>query len=317
MIFLVTANGLGNRLRTIGSLQNLAQRTGQKLCVIWTKEYDLNARFSDLFEKQQDFSVWNLTVSKWFRNILCHYFLYSRRSKIFRALVVNGCYIQSHSETEMVEDLNKHKLIFVRTCYEFTKEYSLDSFRFNDDVKSRSLVRKELDDATEEENLIGVHIRRGDHVVSSEYSSSQMFEDYIENVRDKNTSTRFYIASDSVEEKENMKSKFGDSIIIQPVSSYARDTKEGIVESAVELYNLSCCSQIIGSFTSTFSEMAAKLGHSILKILVDEKKPPVQDWDCTRHRVPLVHLNKKEWAKYYFDYIPVVLGFKKHGSFVL
>lgn len=317
MIFYITANGLGNRLRTIGSLQDLAQKTGHKLCVIWTKEYDLNAGFSDLFEEQHDFFVWNLKVSKWFRNILCHYFLYPRISKLFRALVVNGCYIQSHSETEMVEDFKKHKLIFVRTCYEFTKKYSLDSFRFNGEVKSRSLVRKECYGIAAGKDLIGVHIRRGDHVVSSEYSSSKMFEDYIENLWGKNPNKHFYIASDSVEEKENLKLKFGDSIIIQPVSSYARDTKEGIVESAVELYNLSCCGQIVGSFTSTFSEMAARLGHSTLKILVDEKKPPVQDWDCTRHRVPLVHLNKKEWAKYYFDYIPVVLGFKKHGSFVL
>lgn len=310
MIIFITANGLGNRLRTIGSLQNVARKTGHKLFVVWSKEFDLNADFSDFFEPTEDFLVLNIKINKWTRNFLSHYFLYPRITKLLRALIVSASYIQSHSEIEMIDDFQKNKLILIRTCYEFTKQYNLDSFRFNNQVKQQSVIEK---NKICRENLIGIHIRRGDHAISSEYSSSELFEAYIKDVERKNQGKTFYIASDSVDEKEKLKCKYGTSVITQPVSSYDRGTKEGMIESAIELYNLSCCCLVVGSFTSTFSEMASRLGHSKLEILFDKKRKPIDDWDYARDRRTAMKLNRKEWIRYYFDYILVVLGYKRYN----
>lgn len=309
MIIFITANGLGNRLRTIGSLQEIARKTGHKLFVVWSKEFDLNAKFSDLFEPMDDFSYVDIKINKWTRNFLSHYFLYSRITKLFRALIVSAGYIQSHSEIEIIDDFKRHKLILIRTCYEFTKQYSLDSFCFNNLIKQKSIIVKNNICC---ENLIGIHIRRGDHVISSEYSSYELFEKYIKRIREEKPETFFYIASDSMTEKERLRRKYGFSIITQSVASFDRGTKEGMMESAIELYNLSCCRFVVGSFTSTFSEMAAKLGHSKLEILCDETKLPIDDWDYTREKGSVIKLNSKEWIRYYFDYILVVLGCKRY-----
>ena len=79
-------------------------------------------------------------------------------------------------------------------------------------------------------------------------------------------STRFYLASDSLDIKSIMKKEFGDRVILSE-GVLNRHSEEGILEAVLEIYSLSKTARIFGSYYSSYSEMAAKLGKIKLEVL--------------------------------------------------
>ena len=53
---------------------------------------------------------------------------------------------------------------------------------------------------------------------------------------------------------------FGDRIILHNKKDISRNSKEGMIDAAIDLYNLSICEKIYGSYRSSFSDMAAEIG---------------------------------------------------------
>jgi hypothetical protein len=75
-----------------------------------------------------------------------------------------------------------------------------------------------------------------------------------------------FILEDPVTEKAILIKKFGSRIITSKGAA-TRNTTEGIQDAVVDLYALSRTHKILGSFYSSFSEIAAQLGSCELQIL--------------------------------------------------
>ena len=115
-------------------------------------------------------------------------------------------------------------------------------------------------------NTIGIHIRRTDNLESIQHSPIKKFIDYIYTAIRNNDNQKFYLATDDLSVKEEFIKLFGDKIITMDCV-LRRDSEEGIKSALLELYILSSCSKIIGSYYSSYSELAAQIGNIPLVVL--------------------------------------------------
>lgn len=106
---------------------------------------------------------------------------------------------------------------------------------------------------------VGVHVRRTDNIQSISGSPLEAFIGLMRQEVERDQDTQFYLATDSEDVKAVMKTHFGSRIHCSECAA-RRDTPEGIIEAAAEMFTLSRMDKIIGSYYSSFSEMAAMTG---------------------------------------------------------
>ena len=114
-----------------------------------------------------------------------------------------------------------------------------------------------------DKSVVGVHIRRTDHIISIQNSPTSHF---VAAMRAYPPTTFFFVASDSETERKTMQTIFPGQILII-ASILDRMTMNGGVNSFLDFLGLSMCSEILGSDSSSFSEMAAAYGDKPLKII--------------------------------------------------
>jgi len=109
-------------------------------------------------------------------------------------------------------------------------------------------------------STVGVHIRRTDNKTCIEKSPSPLFwkkmAEYPEDVR-------FFVASDSKEEKDILHRRFPGRILAYS-EVLDRSTPYGCLVAVLEFYCLSQCKEILGSYKSSFSEVSAAYGGAAL-----------------------------------------------------
>lgn len=108
-------------------------------------------------------------------------------------------------------------------------------------------------------NTIGVHIRRTDNKYSIESSPTHLFIEEMEKELEINPESRFYLATDSYEEKNKIQEFFCDKVISLQNIEMKRNTPKGIIDAFVEINALSKTTKIFASAYSSFSELAALL----------------------------------------------------------
>lgn len=114
---------------------------------------------------------------------------------------------------------------------------------------------------------IGVHIRRGDHKKAREFSPIDAF---VKAMRDFPEDTCFVVATDSLSEKTRLLQEFGPIRLWFPATSLSRMTSLGMKSALADFIALSKCKKIIGSFDSSFSQIAALYGGVPLEIITSE-----------------------------------------------
>jgi hypothetical protein len=72
--------------------------------------------------------------------------------------------------------------------------------------------------------------------------------------------TRFFLATDSEEEKKTLQKTFGERIITSPHRA-DRNSVRGMQNAVVELYTLAATMHIIGCAGSTYAKTAAEIGN--------------------------------------------------------
>ena len=112
--------------------------------------------------------------------------------------------------------------------------------------------------------IVGVHIRRGDNTASIQTSSSELFWEAMEAYPQ---TTVFYVATDSMEEREEAVRRFPGRILTGSKTILPRNDPFGCREGVLDFYCLSRCSEILGSCSSSFSEMAAAYGGVPLRVM--------------------------------------------------
>jgi len=112
--------------------------------------------------------------------------------------------------------------------------------------------------------IVGIHIRRGDNEKSIKESPSELFWEAMNTY---SSTTMFYLATDSFDERIEALMRFPGRILCGSDMIIGRNDPFGCREGMVDFYSLSRCSEILGSYYSSFSEMAAAYGDVPLRIL--------------------------------------------------
>lgn len=116
------------------------------------------------------------------------------------------------------------------------------------------------------DHVIGIHIRRTDNIMSIKNNGIEDYFQFMDQSIEANPDIKFYLATDSMEVKLHMVKRYGIRILYHDVI-LDRKSEQGMKDAVVDLWCLSMTKEIIGSFYSSFSEIAAELGDINLKIL--------------------------------------------------
>ena len=261
MIIVIPCGGLANRMRVVHSAMAWQAQNNGKIRIGWIENAELNCSYDMLFEnvcRVKHFSImWLnlLKIKKYLNPILLKFGVRVWNTEEFTELMQ---YVKQGKR-------NKCDIIFSYTEFYpseyFHKEYFLPT----------SSVKIELEKviAGFTADTIGVHIRRTDNSWSIEHSPIEAFVERMEAEIQNHSTMRFYLATDDYSTKQLMKDKFGDRIITSR-SKAVRNTQVGIIEAWIELLALSHTQKILGSYYSSFSEMAARIGGIELNVVWNE-----------------------------------------------
>lgn len=265
MLIIEPTHGLCNRLRVIRSGINLALKYNLKLHIIWRVNSELGCRFEDLFQTSKFFTIQN--VEGTFGKIYC------RAKKMLSDVVIGQKEIIEYelNDDKMDEYLEKHglsdnKKIYIKTYDEFYTQSTYVTYEW---LKPVCKIEKTIEQILNPigNKGIGVHIRRTDNIASINASPLELFSNMIGRELANDEKAKFFIASDDIEVKEFLQKKFGTCIYTNMESVLNRDSRKGMESSVVDLFVLSRMKRIYGSYWSSFSEEAAKVGGVELIIL--------------------------------------------------
>lgn len=253
--------GLCNRMRVIVGAISLAQKTGGQLTIIWTQDTTLNARFSDLFEAIP-YKVIECQLSAWKYKMLYHWYKNVRRYRMMGDQWVSDCARGKKYDIwkDKVEGIN----LFLQTNLDILLDGDYSIFKAKE-----SVVRK-MNNVVCDKDTIGLHIRRTDNTKAIKYSPTHLFFEKVEEELSRNPQTKFYLATDDPQEESAFVEKFASKILIYNKHSLDRNNPLAIKDALIDLYNLSHCQKIYGSYWSSFSDTAA-LWSGIEKIELKEE----------------------------------------------
>lgn len=265
--------GLCNRLLTIATGIRLAKASHRHLCIVWANNKDLAADFCQLFEPLP--AEINLRQP---RNIEYNLIweMPRKRNLYLSAVAQRLAFSEVYSDADRLipfqgrheEFINEIKSAEGRIL--IISGYSIGGF---DAETLRSVFRpsasvQELIKAKTEKfssHTTGVHIRRTDNIGSIKESPLHLFTAEIEKIIDEDHSANFFIASDDVKVTTELQRRFGSRIVCGDLNP-SRTSLRGMMHGTADLWALSMCSRILGSFQSSYSNTAAIIGDIPLKV---------------------------------------------------
>ena len=266
MMTFIPVGGLANRIRSIHSAISLCENDG--LQIYWFKNQGLNCRFEHLF---RPIPLPHVTLKEAnFRDKI--FYDRPRRKnlyipKLYQKLCFDACLYEDETKERALDYQawkKKHHSVYLASYNPFyppTKDLK-DLFIPIEPIQNR--IENVCSAYTAQ--TIGIHIRRGDHDIAIRKSPIELFIAEMEKEIEKEPLTNFYLATDSETEKAVLTRRFGSRIITSQ-NAASRNTADGIRDAVVDLYALSRTHKILGSFYSSFSEIAAQLGACKLKTL--------------------------------------------------
>lgn len=274
MLIIEPFGGLANRMRVIVSGLWLSDQLCQELKVIWNNNSELYCSFEDLFQPIAGMKIIKKKVkykylkstnqSNWVRKIIA--FLINNfigidlciKEADFKRYIWN-------KKIDLLEVSKGKKEIYIHTCEEFgdnSKEFS----KFFPLPELQYIIDQNCNKFNDK--TIGIHIRRGDHYESIRKSRLDLFIKEIE-LRIQENDNLFFLATDDDEVLYELRNRFHEKILFNS-RVLNRNTKKGIIGALIDLYCLSKTTYIYGSYRSSFSDIAARLGNIESKILADE-----------------------------------------------
>lgn len=289
-MFVQPVGGLANRMRVIDSSISLARKFDKDLVVLWQRNPDLNCEFSDLFLPSNSFKVievknfprWNVYFPYFFpnkRGLLksrkkksLHYLnkrIFNVKHEIFFDELGDAISALRRENTSMKEwerksyqlfdpilsNANKGSSLYICSCWRLhPDELYYEAFR------PSKYLSKKIDAVTSQfRNTVGLHIRRGDHVIARKASTLEKFKSRIVEELEADRERNFFLATDDTDTEKELKKCYSGKIITYPKASLDRNSPIGIQEGLVDLYCLSKTKKIIGSLFSSFSNVASDL----------------------------------------------------------
>lgn len=261
MIILKPKAGLCNRMRAVSSAEFLANKYNKKVFVLWNMDSGLNCRFDTLFEKIPNVYVLNYRLKFDFISRMIQLFI---KNKFIDARI--------KQKSEIENAVKSKKFVYISTFCNIYEENNFKKLIIVPEIQSKidALIPET------KKNLVGIHIRRTDHIKAIENSPTELFVKEINKEITESPDTCFYLATDSYEEEKNLKEIFNNRIITNSSRELSRNSSQGIVDALVDLGCLNKCSKIIGSDWSSFSWTASMWNYKRPLITIDRSKIPEQ-----------------------------------------
>ena len=276
MIIIEPLGGLANRMRVIASAMFLGKKSHQKIKLIWIPSTDeINCEFSDLFKPIEGVEVTN-TISKYkFARSTNQQSKFKQQIfKVTNKIIgldycIKGKDLKDYhwnKKIDIISTSSQKKNIYIRTYNDLYLENTKEHLR---SFKPKENIQSVVDEITDKfsRNTIGIHIRRTDNDKSIEFSPTSIFIEHMTKALKTNPNLNFFLATDDVKTEIKLKSLFKNKIMTYD-KVLNRNLKEGIVDAVVDLYCLSKTKYIMGSYYSSFSEVASRIGkikHKTLK----------------------------------------------------
>lgn len=259
MLIIQPIGGLCNRMRAINSARILAKKRGQSLKVIWNVNAELGCPFEALFEIPDDFSVMNIR-SKW--NPAKLFYQFSRRqlgNEEIRSVRTDGNLPDAFTAS-------LPRRLYIATEEHFFVNHDYSCFVPTQEIQERIAgICRQFSS-----HNIGVHIRRTDNGPAISKSSTQAFLSSMEKELALHPDTMFYLATDDMQEEAALRKAFPAKIISNETRNLSRDSIDGIKDALLDLMCLSRTDKIIGSYFSSFTDIAADL-RGIPKLVAGEE----------------------------------------------
>jgi hypothetical protein len=265
--------GLANRMRVIASAFEFCKMHNYKLKIVWLNNQLLNCDFEEIFERIPEIefvkpinkklfnSIQNnglkKLISKVFNQLNGYNFVLMRNDKTIHLL---------NNQNNLPNLIKKSNIVYLESCYPIYHTHNYAIFKpISSIVNSINYTKTQFTIST-----IGLHVRRGDNLKSIYNSSIKLFINIIKKELIYLPSVKFYLSTDSQDILDCLVEMFGENTIITRSKDYSRDSTKGIQDALTDLYLLSNCCRIYGSYWSSFSETAAFLGNIPLIVLKNE-----------------------------------------------
>lgn len=260
-IDIVPFGGLGNRLRVFNSALFLGKEIGVEINLGWIVKAELNAEFSDLYQSATlPYGRIGKLKMKAYTFFLKHIFVqkYPRIYRFFLSfiydLVVFDQDILSWPKRELQNRIQSSNKVLIASCYQFWEFRDYNNFRLKDTLKSK------VDEVSQDfENVVGVHIRRTDHVDIIKSSSLNAYLNKMDELLRLSTDQRFFICSDDQGVKNELSQKYGNQVFFNEVE-LSRASFSGMEGAILDIYLLAKTNKIIANSKSSFAVMASKIG---------------------------------------------------------
>lgn len=267
--------GLCNRMRAIATASMLASASNRRLRVIWHSSDELRASFNELFCPLPD----NITLYEPSDVEYALKWEVPRKKNLYAsALYQSAVYKAVYSDTSNLigfsgrDEVLRQEICSVRGNILIISGLSIggyDADRMRLMFKPSPAVREIIKSRTArfDAHTVGVHIRRTDNVRSIEDSPLHLFVGEMERILQQEPRTRFFLATDDAGVMSDLTVRFGDKIICGD-DKVNRNTLRGMMHATADLWALASTSRILGSFYSSFTDLAAVLGDTPLEIMV-------------------------------------------------
>ena len=260
MIIIQPSGGLCNRMRVINSGWRLARERQEKLLVLWNCNPELNCPFDALFQPVTEFKITSIHSVADPRKLF--------RQKTARSYLTNEDLI-AHRDPDGC--LNRDYAVGLKSnLYIFTWEWfypSEDYHLFVPTDRMQNRIREMT--ARFGQSCTGVHIRRTDNQPAIGKSSTDAFLDSMKKELAADPDTMFYLATDDMEEERRLRQAFPGRILSNQNRCLRRDSREGIEDALLDLYSRASTRKIIGSYFSSFTDIAADM-HKIPLVIAGE-----------------------------------------------
>ncbi len=271
--------GLANRMRVIGKLRMVANEAHVPMEVLWVSNDDAGAKWCEIFEQPKDFVIKEVSGSykheyysaKWYKNI--HHYVWAL---IHRYIWLPYNIVEKMDEDtseeglqtlfdQWIAQLQSGKTLYISTGDNFGEDYDISIFR------PIASLQKEIDAFLPSDNkAYGIHIRRTDNTWAIENSPLDLFENKVASMLKAEPKALFYLASNDADTIAHFKERLGDAILSRS-KTFGRTSVQGIQDAIIEMWLLSKTKKIFGSFYSSYSGMAAKIGNVELEIVKNKE----------------------------------------------
>jgi len=263
-VILYPYGGLANRMRVIDSTVNMC-RSCDCLSIIWYQDWGMKCGWNDLFLPVK--FIYDRQMSKTMRRI----FKYYQKNLVIKFLLLilyklHILYFCDMENASKIDEIRKNWGKYLYCIIRSWEAYYPQSQFHNELFRLKDQHRLDAELSKINKNTIGVHIRRTDNISSIEHSPISLFEERMNNELEKNPLTDFYLCSDDQSVKEHFQTGIWKDKVTIPNGLLDRGSKDGIVQAACEMYALSTTTKILGSYWSSFGEIAARLGNIEIEI---------------------------------------------------